>query len=331
MLYQKLEDGQVLCNLCSHRCKIKESKRGICCVRENRQGTLYSLVYQKLIAKAVDPIEKKPLFHFLPGSTSLSVATAGCNFNCRHCQNADIAQMPRDSHSIIGEEVSPKEIVLEARKSGCKSISYTYTEPTIFFEYAYDTARIAHEQGIRNIFVSNGYMTHEAIEIIAPYLDAINIDLKGLEPFYKKICGAHLQPVVESLRKLHELGIWVEVTTLVIPTLNDGDDEIRKLAEIVAETDLSIPWHISAFHPSYKLLDKPRTAVSTITRAREIGRQAGLRHVFVGNLPGEKGEHTFCDKCGRTLIERMGYTIINNRITQGNCPDCGTHVEGVWS
>ncbi len=330
MLYKKLENGQVLCNLCSHRCKIKESKRGICCVRENRQGTLYSLVYQKLIAKAVDPIEKKPLFHFLPGSTSLSLATVGCNFHCRHCQNADIAQMPRDSNHIPGEEVSPEKIVLDAQKSGCQSISYTYTEPTIFFEYAYDTARLAHEQGIRNVFVSNGYMTREAIEKIAPYLDAINIDLKGLEPFYKKICGAHLQPVVETLHRLHELGVWVEVTTLVIPTLNDGEDEIRKLAGIVAETDFSIPWHISAFHPSYRLLDKPRTAASTIAKAMEIGTQAGLRHVFAGNLPGEGGENTFCYECGRPLIERIGYTITKNRIANGTCPDCGTNVEGVW-
>jgi pyruvate formate lyase activating enzyme len=331
MLYQKSEDSEVVCNLCHHRCKIKDTKQGICGVRENRQGILYSLVYRKLISQAVDPIEKKPLFHFLPASTSLSIATVGCNFRCRHCQNADIAQMPHDLHRILGEDVAPEAIVKDAAKRGCESISYTYTEPTIFFEYAYDTARLAHEQGIRNVFVSNGYMTEEAVDLIAPYLDAINIDLKGLEPFYKKICGAHMQPVVENIRRMHKLGIWVEVTTLVIPTLNDGDDELRKLAEIVAGIDPCIPWHISAFHPSYRLLDKPRTSSSIIRRAREIGTEAGLRYVFEGNLPGEKGENTYCYQCGELLIERICFTVIRNRIQNGACPDCGTVIDGVWS
>ncbi len=331
MLYQKSEGNEVVCNLCHHRCKIKDTKQGICGVRENRQGILYSLVYRKLVSQAVDPIEKKPLFHFLPASTSLSIATVGCNFRCRHCQNADIAQMPHDLKRILGEDVAPEAIVKDAAKRGCESISYTYTEPTIFFEYAYDTARLAHEQGIRNVFVSNGYMTEEAVDLLAPYLDAINIDLKGLESFYKKICGAHMQPVVENIRRMHKLGIWVEVTTLVIPTLNDGDDELRKLAEIVVGIDPCIPWHISAFHPSYRLLDKPRTPASIIRRAREIGTEAGLRYVFEGNLPGEKGENTYCYQCGELLIERIGFTIIRNRIQNGTCPDCGTVIDGVWS
>jgi len=331
MLYRKTQGNEVICNLCSHRCRIKDSKRGICGVRENRQGVLYSLVYGKLIAKAVDPIEKKPLFHFLPGSRSLSIATVGCNFRCRHCQNADIAHMPHDLNRIIGEEVPPEEIVRECRSQDCRSISYTYTEPTIFFEYAYDIMRPAHELGIRNVFVSNGYMTGEAVERIAPYLDAANIDLKGLDPFYKKICSARMKPVVETIRKMRELKIWVEVTTLVIPGLNDSEDELRRLAEILSDMDCSIPWHLSAFHPSYRLMDKPRTPPEIIRKAREIGIQAGLKHVYVGNLPGEQGENTFCSQCGHLLIERAGYTIMQNRITGGKCPDCGLLMDGVWS
>jgi pyruvate formate lyase activating enzyme len=331
MLYQKLDDNLVQCNLCHHYCKIKPSKVGICGVRENREGVLYSLVYGKLIARAVDPIEKKPLFHFLPGSTSYSVATVGCNFRCRHCQNAEIAHMPHDLHRIVGEDVSPEEIVQEAKKSNCESISYTYTEPTIFFEYAYETGRFAKAEGIRNIFVSNGYMTEEAIDLIAPYLDAINIDLKGLEPFYKKICSAHMQPVVESIRKMHERGIWVEVTTLIIPTLNDGEEELRRLAEIVASVDVSIPWHLSAFHPAYLLQDKPRTPAETIQRARTIGLDSGLQQVFVGNLPGQEGEDTCCPQCGEVLIKRMGYLIMVNKLREGACPRCNTTIAGVWS
>lgn len=331
MLYQKTRGNEVLCNLCSHRCRIKDSKRGICGVRENRQGVLYSLVYRKLISRAVDPIEKKPFFHFLPGSRSLSIATVGCNFRCRHCQNSDIAQMPHDLHQILGEDISPEEIIRECRTRQCRSISYTYTEPTIFFEYAYDIAKPAHEVGIRNVFVSNGYMTGEAIEVIAPYLDAVNIDLKGLDPFYKKICNARMEPVIETIRRMHELKIWVEVTTLVIPSLNDSDEELRQLAEILAGIDCSIPWHLSAFHPCYRLLDKPGTPAETIRRAREIGIQAGLKHVYVGNLSGEQGENTFCTRCHQLLVERTGYTIMQNRMIKGKCPDCGILIDGVWS
>jgi len=331
MFYEKGEGGEVLCSLCSHRCRIKDSKRGICGVRENRQGVLYSLVYRKLVSRTVDPIEKKPLFHFLPGSSSYSIATVGCNFRCRHCQNADIAQLPHDLGRIIGEDVAPEEIVREAARRDCSSISYTYTEPTIFFEYAYETAGLAHAQGIRNIFVSNGYITEEATRCIAPYLDGINIDLKGPEPFYKRICGAHLEPVVQTIRTMHELGIWVEVTTLVIPSLNDGDDELRQMAEIIADIDISIPWHISAFHPAYRLMHKPRTPAGTIQRARQIGIQAGLKYVYVGNLPGRNGEDTLCPQCGRVLTKRIGYTVTQNLISQGRCPDCGGYMDGVWS
>ncbi len=330
MLYEKLENQQVLCNLCHHRCRIKPGRRGICAVRENREGVLYSLVYRKVIARSIDPIEKKPLFHFLPGSLSYSIATVGCNFRCQHCQNADIAQMPHDLKQILGEDVPPAEIVREAVETGCRSIAYTYTEPTIFFEYALDAARMAHERGLKNVFVSNGYMTKEAIDRMAPCLDAINVDLKGGETFYRKICGAHLQPVVDTIRKMHALGIWVEVTTLVIPGLNDREDELKTLAGTIASIDVSIPWHLSAFHPAYHLSDKPRTPLETILKARRIGLESGLRYVFTGNLPGEEGEHTFCDRCGRTLLERLGYRVTKNRIENGRCPYCEADVQGVW-
>ncbi len=330
MLYERLKDDQVLCNLCHHRCRIQDSKRGICAVRENRGGRLVSLVYGKLISRAVDPIEKKPLFHFLPGSTSYSIATVGCNFHCHHCQNAEIAQLPRDRNIILGDNVAPEEIVSDAIRRGCRSISYTYTEPTIFFEYAHDTARLALEAGLRNVFVSNGYMTAEAVDVMVPWLHAINIDLKGPESFYRDVCGAHLAPVVENIRRIHAQGIWVEVTTLVIPSLNDGPETLRHLAETLAAISPDIPWHISAFHPAYHLLDKPRTPPATIRRAREIGLAAGLHHVFVGNLPGEAGESTHCHRCGICLIERTGYRISSACVVQGKCPDCDAPVAGVW-
>ena len=222
-LYTKQSGNKVRCFLCSHRCLISDGKRGVCCVRENRKGILFSLVYEKLISANVDPIEKKPFFHFLPGSRAFSVAAPGCNFRCLHCQNHEISQLPRDKEIIMGEKVSAEEIVSLALKHNCASISYTYTEPTIFFEYAYDTARIARAKDLKNNFVTNGYMTGEALDMIAPYLDGANVDLKSFsEAFYKKVCGAKLKPVLESIHKMHALGIWVEVTTLIIPTLNDA-------------------------------------------------------------------------------------------------------------
>lgn len=233
MLYKKV-DGKVKCSLCAHRCTIAEGKRGVCMVRENRKGKLYSLVYGKAIAAHVDPIEKKPLFHFLPGSLSFSIATIGCNFRCEHCQNWDISQKSKNGDEIIGTEINPEQIVQNALNNNCTSISYTYTEPTIFFEYAYDTGKLADEKGLKNNFVTNGFMTEEAIKKISPYLDAANVDLKSFsDSFYKKICGARLEPVLQSLKNMKKKGIWIEVTTLLIPTLNDSDDELRQIAEFI--------------------------------------------------------------------------------------------------
>jgi len=330
-LYAKQSGAKVRCFLCSHRCLIADGKRGVCCVRENREGNLYSLVYERLISANVDPIEKKPFFHFLPGSKAFSVAAPGCNFRCLHCQNHEISQLPRDREIIMGEKVSTEEICSLALKHNCASISYTYTEPTIFFEYAYDTARIARTKGLKNNFVTNGYMTAEALDMISPYLDGANVDLKSFsEGFYKKVCGAKLKPVLESITRMHALGIWVEVTTLIIPTLNDAGGELREVARFLLSVSPAIPWHVSAFYPTYRMMDKPRTSPEIIRRAREIGLEEGLRYVYTGNIPGAEGENTSCYHCQKVLIRRYGYQIAENSITEGKCPHCGTSIEGVW-
>jgi len=330
MFYEKLDEKKVRCFLCNHHCIMKEGKRGICAVRENRDGILYSLVYGKVISMNVDPIEKKPLFHFLPASTSFSIATVGCNFRCEHCQNYDISQYPREHDDIAGYEMTPEGIVEAAIKNGCESISYTYTEPTIFFEFAYDCAKLAHQRGIRNVFVSNGYTSPEATRVIAPYLDGNNIDLKGNDDFYKKVCGARVDPVKKTIRLMKELGVWVEVTTLIIPDYNDSEHDVREIAEFIASVDPAIPWHVTQFYPTYKLTDKPRTPVQTLRRAREIGFEAGLKYVYEGNVPGEGGENTYCPNCKQLLIMRFGFRIMKMQRADGKCFKCGHNLEGVW-
>lgn len=331
-LYQKLDDGEVKCQLCHHACVIKPGRSGICGVRANDGQELKSRVYGRLVARNVDPIEKKPLYHFLPGSGSYSIATVGCNFKCRFCQNADIAQMPRDrGGTVVGSSIRSDSVVADALRSGSQSIAYTYTEPTIYFEFAYDTARIAHQKGLRNIFVTNGYMSGQALEMIAPYLDAANVDLKAFkEDFYKTYCGARLAPVLDTLRHMKALGIWVEVTTLMVPGLNDDPDELRDLAGfIVEQLGPETPWHVSRFHPTYRMTDRPPTPLATLISACEIGTQAGLHYVYLGNVPGFEGANTRCHQCGQLLIERTGFSIRCNRIVDGCCPDCRARVHGV--
>ena len=328
--YTQLGEGKVRCHLCSHRCVIGDGKRGICGVRENRGGKLYTLVYGRAVAYHVDPIEKKPLFHFLPGTKSYSIATAGCNFRCLHCQNWEISQMPREGRGISGIDLPPEEVVRQASEYSCASISYTYTEPTIFAEYAVDCARLAQERGIKNIFVTNGYITGEALREVAPYIDAANIDLKGFtEEFYREVCGARLEPVLESIRLYKKLGVWVEVTTLIIPGHNDDEEQLRGIARFIKSVGEEIPWHVSRFHPDYRLIDVPPTPVETLRRAREIGMDEGLLYVYMGNVPGE-GEDTLCPGCGSAVIQRHGFNIISYRIRDGACPDCGTGLHGVW-
>ncbi len=332
LLYEPLKDRKVRCNLCSHRCIIKDGSRGICRVRENRSGKLYSLVYGQIIARNIDPIEKKPIFHLSPGSLSYSIATCGCNFKCRFCQNADIAQMPSNQGEIIrGHTCSPQEIVDDAARKNCKTIAYTYTEPTVFFEFAYETATLAQKRGIKNIFVTNGYMTSEMLQMAAPFLDAANVDLKAYNnDFYKTYCEAKLEPVKETMRLMKSLGILLEITTLLIPGLNDDASELEGMADFIAH-DLGVdtPWHISRFHPTYKMTNRPVTPLETIKSAREIGLKAGLRYVYTGNVPGEPGENTFCYNCGAILIERYGFHVGKNMVKNSRCTFCDAAIDGV--
>ncbi len=333
MFWDKLEGEKVRCGLCRFRCLIADGHRGLCGVRENRQGVLFSLVYGRLVAENVDPIEKKPLFHYLPGSTSYSIATVGCNFRCRHCQNADISQWPHSGREIPGLVMSPQQVVDHALHSGCRSISYTYTEPTIFYEYALDTATLARSKGLGNVFVTNGYITSEALERIAPVLDAANVDLKGFsEEFYHDVTGASLQGVLDCLRDYRRLGIWLEVTTLIIPGLNDSDAELGKIARFIRdELGEQVPWHVTAFYPTYQMTDRPPTPVATLRKARRIGLDAGLRHVYVGNVPRDEGENTYCPGCGELLLERSGFRLGRASLHKGICDHCQTVVAGVWS
>jgi pyruvate formate lyase activating enzyme len=329
MFYSRRDGRVVDCRLCHQHCSIGPGRRGFCLVRENRDGVLYSLVYRKLIARHVDPIEKKPLFHFHPGSLSYSIATVGCNFRCLFCQNCTISQLPRDQNRIEGVDVAPEEIVADARARGCAGISYTYTEPTIFFEYAYDIMKLAREAGLANVWVSNGYITAEALEVAAPYMDAINVDLKSFNSeTYKRLAQARLEPILETLKLYRPLGIWLEITTLVIPGVNDGEEELRAIAEFIASLGTDVPWHVSRFHPDYRMLDAISTPVATLRRAVQLGKEAGLKYVYSGNIPGDSNEHTFCPNCGEPVIERYGVMMRRKAVTNGACAYCGQPIDG---
>ncbi len=331
MLWEQLDGQEVQCRLCNFRCRIKPGKRGHCLVRENRAGKLYSLNYSAVCSVNVDPIEKKPLFHFYPGSRSLSYAAPGCNFRCEFCQNWQISQEVRLFKRINGQAYSPKQLVQAAMEGNCASIAHTYTEPTIYFELAYETAKLGHEKGLTNVFVSNGYMSTEAIEVIKPYLDGINVDLKSFrDDFYRQRTGARLEPVLETLRYIAgRTDIWLEVTTLVIPGGNDSEEELGDLAKFIAEElGAEVPWHVSRFHPDYESRDVPATPVKKLDQARQIGLKAGLRYVYCGNIPSDRSESTFCHKCGKELIGRAYFSIEENNVRDGKCPDCGTVVPG---
>jgi len=332
MFYRQTDNDSVVCELCPHACKLKEDQIGICGVRKNLSGKLFSLVYGKAIAVHVDPIEKKPLFHVAPGSQSFSMATVGCNFHCKFCQNYDISQV-KDAETIrrFSRELSPRDLLTMAQKNSCISIAYTYTEPTIYFEYAYDTAKIAHESGLLNIFVTNGYINPEPLEYIQPYLDAANVDLKSFrDGFYKRLVGARLAPVLDALKLMKKLDIWIEVTTLVIPGENDSEAELTEIASFIKnELGVETPWHISRFYPHFHLRDHAVTPVATLNRAREIGLEQGLRYVYLGNVPGSDAENTYCYNCGELLIERYGYQIIAKNLNEGKCKFCGVEIDGL--
>ena len=331
LLWDSLDDKRVHCHLCAHECRIPESKFGICGVRQNVDGILYTLVYGQVIAAHVDPIEKKPLYHFLPGSLSYSIATVGCNFRCGFCQNWQISQASRrDGAGASGATLMPEEIVEETRRNHCLSISYTYTEPTIFFEYAYDTAILAKKAGLANVFVTNGYMTRQALEMIRPYLDAANVDLKSFsEAYYKKNCMARLQPVLDTITSLKQLGIWFEVTTLIVPDENDSDEELSQIAGFLSGVDKDIPWHVSRFHPDYRFLDHRATPIETLKRAREIGREKGLRYIYLGNVP--EGANTYCYRCQALAVERRYMGMERCNLKNGHCPACDSEIKGIWS
>lgn len=331
MFWTPLEQGQVRCELCRFHCVIGVGHRGRCRVRENRDGVLYSLNDGLAIAAHIDPIEKKPLFHVLPGSRSYSIATMGCNFRCRHCQNASISQLESAHAAVRGESLPPKQVVGLALSAACQSIAYTYTEPTVYYEYMYETAQLARQEGLLNVMVSNGYIAEEPLRHLAPFLDGANIDLKGFsESFYRDVCGAQLAPVLDSLKVFKELGIWLEVTTLMIPGYNDDEVQLSGIARFIAEQlDVETPWHVTAFYPTYRLTDVPPTPVESLVRARDLGEKAGLNYIYLGNVASGRGEDTRCRQCGKTLIERHGFQVARNRLYHGTCPGCGTPLSGV--
>lgn len=337
LLYSKIEDNKVRCRLCRHNCVIKDNERGICMVRENKGGKLFFIFYGRPCALAMDPIEKKPLFHFLPGTRSFSIATLGCNFQCEFCQNWDISQYGRAKglggrFEGVEDEVSPDKIVQMAAENNCRTISYTYSEPTIFYEYAKDIAILAASKDIKSIFVTNGYMSREMIDDMGPLLSAANIDLKAFsEASYRKIMKASLSGVLDSIAHMKKKGIWIEVTTLVVPNMNDSRKELKDIADFIAGIGKDIPWHISRFHPQYKMSDVKVTPVETLKMAYDIGKKAGLKYVYLGNIEGDDKENTFCWNCGKLLIKRLGFTVESNDITsEGKCPKCGSKIDGVF-
>jgi len=332
LFYTKKPDKSVNCFLCNHHCRINDGAYGFCNVRLNKGGTLYSLNYNKLVAANIDPIEKKPLYHFLPGTKSYSIACIGCNFRCDFCQNWEISQSLEAQKLGVSEfENSAQNIVSETIRNGCPSISYTYTEPTIYFEFAFETAKLAKEKGLYNVFVTNGYMTKEALEYIKPYLNAANVDLKSFrDDFYRKTCKATLKPVLENIRLMKEMGIWIEVATLVVPGLNDSDQELNDIAHFLAGVDENICWHISAFHPDYQLTDITSTPVVTLERAYKIAKAHKLKFVYIGNMPTDYGENTYCPACSKLLIKRSGFFVESKKIKEGKCGYCGQKIEGCW-
>lgn len=338
--YKKIDSETLQCLTCSHFCKIKESRTGICGIRQNIKGKLYLLTYGKAIALNIDPIEKKPFFHFLPGSKSLSFGTIGCNMRCKNCQNFDISQMFGYKGKVenykklnFGYPVSPEQIVDEAIKTKCESIAYTYNEPTVFLEYALDTMKLARKKGIKNVWVSNGFMSKQTLDLIIKYVDAVNIDIKSFDDeFYKLNCGAKLKPVLENCKRLAKEKIWLEITTLIIPTLSDNEKMLRQIAKFIKnELGNFVPWHISAFSGtiSWKLKHIPDTPIETIEKIYKIGEQEGLKYVYVGNLWKNGMENTFCPKCNNIVIERLGYNI-ERKDEKGKCAHCKTQIQGIF-
>ena len=332
MLYEKLPDRSVVCHLCAHRCRVRPGRMGVCAVRENRGGILYTWVHDRIAASAVDPVEKKPLFHFLPGSKTFSIATVGCNFHCRYCQTWDISQTPKvRRRHIPGSKTSPEEIVAEAKASGCKSVAYTYSEPTIFLELAVETARLARHEGLKNIFVTDGYITPEGLDVIAPWLDAANVDLKAFdETTHRALCGARLQPVLDGITDIRARGIWTEVTTTLVPGVNDSKSELTALAGFIRSVDSAIPWHVASLAPAYLMSDHAPTSPQAMERAWKIGKDTGLDYVYCFGVATEDHGNTLCPRCNERLVEREGLAVTRMALDNAHCPSCDAPVAGVW-
>jgi len=337
-LYKKLKEGSVQCLTCANYCLLKEGEIGKCGLRKNRLAKLYFLPGRTIATEHLDPIEKKPLFHFLPGSLALSLGGWGCNFNCYFCQNWELSQAPQGCTTQglkkfpWGDKLNENFIVNYCLKNNIPSIAYTYNEPTVYLDAYLGLLKKAKSQGIKNIWVTNGYLSNESFTALKPYINAANIDLKGYtESFYTDIVGAHLSIVKENIKKFVEAGIWTEITTLVIPGLNDTSEELSQIAAFIASINVDIPWHLSAFFPAYKLSSLKTTPVKTLQKAYAIGIKAGLHYVYTGNLtPALSLENTFCPQCHFKLIERKGYSILSNNLLNGHCPNCGYKIAGNW-
>lgn len=330
MLWDKGPGQTIRCLACSHNCKLGDGKSGICGVRVNHHGELIGLAADIVTALNLDPVEKKPLYHFLPGTKTFSIGGAGCNFHCAFCQNSEISQVnPRSA--VQGRHLTPETLARLAQQNNCPSISYTYNEPSIFFELAYATAGLAKAQGLRNILVSNGFMSPEWLTSMSKRIDAANIDLKSFnDDFYRKLCGGRLQPVLDNLKRIRDLGWWLEVTTLVIPGINDKPEELGRIADFIkSELGADTPWHISGFHGAWRMADHPSTTLDKLKEAYAIGQAAGLRFVYLGNVSSPHGSATTCPACGATLIQRSGYRV-RKHFKDGFCPKCQQPIPGVW-
>jgi len=331
LFYKKLDNLRIECQLCPRKCRIADLERGYCGVRENRQGTYYTLVYARPCTINADPIEKKPLFHFLPGTTAFSIATAGCNIECLFCQNWQISQFRPEQ--LKNYDFTPAQIARFAGRENCATIAYTYSEPVVFYEYMIDTAAAGNRKGIKSVMISNGYINKKPLRQLCKELSAVKIDLKAFsESFYRDYCKGELKPVLETLVQLKEIGIWFEIVVLIIPTLNDSPVELKKMCRWIRKNlGPDIPVHFTRYHPTYKMNNLPPTPVSTLETARKTALAEGLHFAYVGNVPGHAGEHTYCPGCGKVLIKRQGFHIAQNRIHQGRCKACRHPIPGVWS